>query len=156
MLNYIIILMKRRNDLASNQLNRRISSLRSVQSQATVHPGWIRFMRQSLQMTLKQLAEKAHLSLPTIAQAERGEAAGKTSLATLKTMAHAMDCELMYAFVPKKDVSELIENAAFEKAKKILSQADVHMTLEDQQVTLSFEERVNQLAKKLLEKGDVW
>jgi predicted DNA-binding mobile mystery protein A len=142
--------------LALSQINRRLKSLRKSQKDANVRPGWIRYMRQSLGMTLKQLAGRAHLSTPTVAQAERGEAAGKVTLATLRKMAHAMECELVYAFVPKTDVDVLMKNAAQEKAKRTLTAADVHMALEDQRVTRSIEERIERLARKLVAEGDVW
>ena len=107
-------------------------------------------------MTLKQLAGRTGLSLPSIAQAERNEAAGRTSIATLKKMANAMECEFIYAFVPKTDIDELMKQAARAKAKRTLESADVHMTLEDQRVEQSFQERVELLAMKLMEKGDIW
>ncbi|OFZ55974.1 MAG: hypothetical protein A2428_09505 [Bdellovibrionales bacterium RIFOXYC1_FULL_54_43] len=71
-------------------------------------------------------------------------------------MANAMECEFVYAFVPKTDIDELLKQAARAKAKRTLASADVHMTLEDQRVEQSLEERVELLASKLLEKGDVW
>jgi predicted DNA-binding mobile mystery protein A len=148
--------MKRRDPLAVAQANRRTRALRGVARDASVRPGWIAYMRRSLNMTLKQLAGRAGLSLPTIAQAERGEAAGRATLSTLRKMAHAMDCELIYAFVPKTDIDEIMKRAAREKAKRILATADVHMTLEDQRVEQSFQDRVERLASKLLENGDVW
>lgn len=113
-------------------------------------------MRQSLGMTLKQLAGRANLSIPTIAQAERAEVAGRMTVSTLNTMARAMGCEFVYAFVPKIDIDEMMKRAATEKAKSILATADVHMTLEDQRVEQSFEDRVQRLVAKLLKKGDVW
>lgn len=148
--------MKRRDPLAIAQVNRRTKTLRRMVKEATVRPGWIAYMRRSLNMTLKQLASRAGLSLPTIAQAERGEAAGRATLSTLKKMAQAMDCEFIYAFVPRADIEEIMRQAAREKAKRTLATANVHMTLEDQRVEQSFKERVERLAQKLFEKGDVW
>lgn len=113
-------------------------------------------MRQALHMTLKQLAARAGVTTSTIAQAERGEAAGKLSLATLKAMAQAMECEFMYAFVPKSDIASVMKKAARQKAKRLLTSADVHMTLEDQGVKQSMEERIELLAEKFFKKGDVW
>src|SRR3989338_3414034 len=100
--------MKRNDSLAIAQANRRLKTLRGVISDATVRPGWISYMRRSLNMTLKQLAGRTGLSLPTVAQAERGEAAGRSTLGTLKKMAHAMECELIYAFVPKADIDQIM------------------------------------------------
>lgn len=148
--------MKKTDSLAITQVNRRLKSLRKALLDAAVRPGWIHYMRHALSMTLEQLAKRAGLSISTIAQAERGEAAGRITLSTLKTMARAMDCEFVYAFVPKLDIDELMKKAAREKAKHILATADVHMTLEDQRVNQSPQERLERLADKLLKKGDVW
>lgn len=148
--------MKHPDPLALVQVNRRLKSLRKMLPDADVRPGWIRYMRQAFNMTLSQLATRAGLSTPTVAQAERGEAAGKVTLNTLKTMAKAMDCEFVYAFVPKTDVDELMKKAALEKAVNILTSADQHMELENQRVKQSFQERVERLAEKLLKNGDVW
>ena len=148
--------MKRRDELAIAQLKRRTLKLQELAQATQVRPGWIAFLRRSLGMTLKQLAARAGVALPTVAQAERNEAAGRTTLATLKKMADAMDCELIYAFVQRTDVETFMMQAAREKAMRTLASADVHMTLEDQRVTESLEDRVKRLAERLLEKGDVW
>ncbi len=148
--------MKPQNPLAITQVNRRLSAIRKILPYTKVRPGWIRYIRSSLNMTLKQLADRTSLSLSSIAQAERSEAAGRASIATLKKMANAMECEFVYAFVPRTGIDELIKQAARAKAKRTLVSADVHMTLEDQRVEQSMQKRVELLAKKLLEKGDVW
>lgn len=148
--------MKPKDPLAVVQVNRRLKALRNMLPAASVRPGWIRYMRQSLNMTLKQLAKRTELSLPSVAQAERGEATGRATISTLKKMAKAMECEFVYAFVPKTDIDELMKQAAHAKAKRSLATADVHMTLEDQRVEQTFQERVERLANKLLEKGDIW
>src|SRR4051812_11027573 len=133
--------MKTKDPLAIAQVNRRLRTLREMSPNAAVRPGWIRYMRQALNMTLKQLAGRAKLSLPTVAQAERGEAAGRTTISTLKKMAEAMNCDFVYAFVPKTDIEEVMKQAARAKAKRTLAAADLHMTLEDQRVDQSLEER---------------
>ena len=148
--------MKPRDPLAIAQANRRLKALRKVLPDADVRPGWIHYMRRSLNMTLKQLAARVGLSLPSVSQAERGEVAGRITLNTLKKMAHAMECELVYAFVPKNNIDELMKQAARAKAMRTLTSADLHMTLEDQRVEQSLQERLERLANKLLEKGDVW
>ncbi|OFZ83433.1 MAG: hypothetical protein A2583_09915 [Bdellovibrionales bacterium RIFOXYD1_FULL_53_11] len=121
-----------------------------------VSTGWIRYMRQSLGMTMKILANRTGLSIPTIAQAEKGEIAGRITIGTLEAMAKGMNCDFVYAFVPKTNIDKMIKNEALTKAKRILSNADTHMTLENQRVKQPFEERVRALAGILLKKGDVW
>ena len=71
-------------------------------------------------------------------------------------MAEAMDCEFVYAFVPKKELKALVRARAESKAKKILDRADTHMGLEDQKVNQSYEGRLQWLVNKLIESGEVW
>lgn len=148
--------MKPLDHLAIIQINRRLRVIRTALKEAKVSPGWICYIRQALNMSLKNLADRAGVSIGTVAQAERGEAAGKVTVKTLKEMAGAMNCKFVYAFVPKEDLDEILKKEAVKKAKQLLSRADTHMTLEDQRVTESYKDRVARLAKKLLEKGDVW
>ena len=144
------------NETALNQINRRLEALRNVKDKAFVRNGWINYMRTALGLTLSELGTLVSLSTASIAQAERREVEGQVSLSTLKKMAHAMDCELIYAFVPKKDIKTMVHDQAFEKARKTLGIADLHMKLEDQKVEGDEEERIERLAKKFIEKGDIW
>lgn len=148
--------MKQLSDLAISQVERRLSALRAVIGQLKVKPGWIHFTRHALNMTLEKLAERAGVAKTTAAQAERGEVEGKLTMETLKKMAAAMDCEFVYAFVPKEPLKNILEKQALIKAKKLLKNADTHMLLEDQQVKGSQDERISRLAGKLLQKGDIW
>lgn len=144
------------NDTALSQINRRLEALRGLREKAKVREGWIKFMRVALGLTLSDLAKLTSLSTATVAQAERREVEGQVTLSTLNKMAEAMECELVYAFIPKKDLPTLIHDKAFEKARKTLGIADLHMKLEDQKVEGDEIERIERLAKKFIEKGDIW
>ena len=148
--------MKLLDDLALTQVERRLKTIRVAFKEAKVHPGWINYMRHALGMTLQKLAERTKVSKPTIAQAERGEAKGKVTVETLKKLAEAMECEFVYAFVPKKTIKIIVKEKALEKAKRILLEADTHMILEDQRVEQDIKTRIERLADTLIEKGDVW
>lgn len=118
--------------------------------------GWIRQMREALGITLSKLGDLCGVATPTIAQAERREIEGKLTLETLRRTAEAMNCDFKYMFVPKSDMNEFIENKAYEKAKRIVASADLHMSLEDQKVKSKIEERILKLQKKLISEGKVW
>lgn len=148
--------MKRLDSLALTQVERRLKPIRLAFKNAAVRPGWINYMRQTLGMTLQKLAERTKVSKAAVAQAERGEAKGKVTIDTLKKMAEAMECEFVYAFVPKKSIKEVLREKALAKAKRILLKADTHMTLEDQRVKQDLKMRIESLADILIEKGDVW
>ena len=119
--------------------------------------GLIRQFREALGMTLSNLADSMGVSTSTIAQAERREIKGSNlNLDTLQRVASAMNCELTYTFVPKTDMVKFVEKEAYEKAKRIIEKADLHMSLEDQKVTSELNERVRRLAEKLVNQGKVW
>ncbi len=113
-------------------------------------------MRNALSMTQKNLAKLLNSNIATVSQTEKRETTGKVTLDTLRKIANAMECELIYAFVPKKEIKSILRQKALEKAEIIVRQADTHMTLEDQKVENSLRKRVERLADKLIAKGDVW
>ena len=67
-----------------------------------------------------------------------------------------MECDFIYAFVPRKKIKLLIKEKALEKAKQILTRADTHMSLENQKVEKFVTERIQRLAETLIQQGDVW
>lgn len=144
------------NESALAQIDRRIEAIRSTKDKASVRGGWLKFMRLALGLTMQELAHRAGLATSNIAQAEKREAEGKITLELLQKLAHAMDCEVVYSIVPKKDIHTFIKDKALEKARATLLNADLHMKLEDQKVTVSEEERIERLAKKFIAQGDIW
>lgn len=144
------------NDIAMGQAHRRVESLREIKKEAEVEGGWIKFMRKALGLTLNDLSQLVSLTPANVAQTEKREKEGKVSVTTLKKMAQAMECELVYSFVPKKEIKKIIHDRAYDKAKRALRRADFHMALENQKVMGDEEERIENLAKKLIEKGNVW
>ena len=150
--------MKQENqiNLGILQVDRRTQSIKKLAKHAQIRTGWISYMRNAFGMRLKDLAVRAGVATPTAAQAERRESDGKVTLETLRKMANAMECDLIYAFVPRKTVQATLQEQALRKASQILSRADTHMSLEDQKVEEPLKNRVNRLAQKLIDEGDVW
>jgi len=67
-----------------------------------------------------------------ISQAELSETEGSMTLKQLQRLAESMECDLVYAIVPKTSVDNILENRAKQKAAKIVRNASVHMSLEAQ------------------------
>jgi predicted DNA-binding mobile mystery protein A len=137
-------------DVSLNRINRMSSPAHHLGE------GWIREVRTALGMTLNKLGKICGLAPSTLAQAEQRELEGKITVETLRKTAEAMNCELVYQFVPKSDLHAFIEEAAYKKAKRILSSADLHMSLEDQRVHGDLERRILRLKDKLIAEGKVW
>jgi predicted DNA-binding mobile mystery protein A len=148
--------MKPPDKLAMKQIERRIENLRSIAKDTAVRTGWIRYMRQAMSMTLSTLAKTVGLNPATVQQIEKREIAGKVTIETMRKIASAMDCEFVYALVPKQELNVLLKRKAVNKATEIVRQADIHMTLEDQRVSEDIKDRIDRIAEDLLAKGDIW
>jgi predicted DNA-binding mobile mystery protein A len=148
--------MKKKDSIAHIQFERRVQGLRENLQAFQIRNGWIHYLRSTFGMKLSTLARLAGTTSSSVQQAEKREAQGKVTLETLRRMAEAMDCEFVYAFIPRNKIEVLLQERAHAKAQKILLRADTHMSLEDQKVKHSFNERVERLANKLLETSDVW
>ena len=142
--------------LAMQQIERRLKNLRPIVKDTQIRTGWISYMREALCMTQSTLAKAAGLDQTTVHQIEKRESAGKVTIQTMRKIADAMDCEFVYAIIPKQDLTEFLKNKAIAKAAHIVREADVHMALEDQRVTEDIKERIERVAEDLLAKGDIW
>ncbi len=95
---------------------------------------WISYFRSSLNISQDQLAKKLRLSQPGFRKLEQSELAGTITLASLKRVAAEFDCDLIYAFVPRKNMHAIIKSKALEAAITDLSTIDHSMSLEAQQI----------------------
>jgi len=144
------------NKLSLIQASRRLEAIRKISDQLKVKPAWIQYMRKVLGLKIKDLAQLTNHAQNTISELEKREIEGKITLNSLTKIAKAMDCEFVYGFIPKKELNTLIQEKAYQKAKSIIHSADTHMSLENQKVSVDIEERIKQLAQKLIDKGDIW
>ena len=148
--------MKPPDKLAMKQIKKRLGKIHLLSKETQIRTGWISYIRQALCMTLAKLAERSGLNPSTVHQIEKREWEGKVTLQTMQKIAHAMDCEFLYAIVPKNDLTLYLKQAATKKATAIIRKADVHMALENQKVHEAMKLRIDRLAEDLLQKGDIW
>lgn len=124
--------MKKRRKLLIEQLDRVISVVKTVPDAPN---GWIGAVRSSLGITYSQMATRLGLTPQGVRGLEKREQDGSISLKKLRELAAAMDMKLVYALVPKAgSLEEMIDQRAFDVAKKIVMRTDVTMRLEDQGV----------------------
>ena len=62
--------------------------------------GWVKAIRGSLGMTIRQLADRVGVGHGSIAELEKREPKKKVTLESLERVARAMDCKVVYAIVP--------------------------------------------------------
>ena len=114
--------------------------------------GWLRTARKALNMSGSQLARRAGVSRAWVSKVEISELNGTVTLQSMERMANAMNCNFVYAVVPKQKVEEILLEHALKKASKIVQQANQQMALEDQTVDndmIQFE--IKRIAKKLVD-----
>ena len=108
-------------------------------------------------MTAEQLGERMGVSQPSVQRLELSEANGTIQLSSLRRAAEALDCEVVYALVPRRTLQETFETAARTVARRELGQIDHTMALEDQAVANEDdEERLRRFIAEELDPRDLW
>jgi len=121
--------------------------------------GWLRTVRMALGMSGTQLAKKLGVTKARVSKVEQAELLGGVTLKTMQTMADAMDCQFVYAIVPKQKIEEVIKQRAIKKARIQVRQASTHMALESQSLNkeqIDFE--IERIAAQIIDKmpADLW
>jgi predicted DNA-binding mobile mystery protein A len=138
---------------ARKQLDKRLKVLRNS-SFARPPRGWVKAIREALGMTTGQLARRIGVSQSRAVDIEKAELTGSITLDSLGRAARALDCELVYALVPRKPLEETVEERATALAINSVKATRHTMALEDQSVDEEDErEQVRQLAKQIAEKS---
>jgi predicted DNA-binding mobile mystery protein A len=108
------------------------AALKSVHAPPRPLNGWIQTIRTSLGMTAKQLAVRLNIAQASLSNLEKSEAADTISLQSLRRAAQALDCELVYALVPRKPLSNMVNDKAAQLASQSVQRVRHTMLLEQQ------------------------
>src|ERR1035438_3470340 len=122
-------------NLRLRQLDRSLEQYQAARKVPRPSNGWIRAIRQALGVSSGELARRLGTSRQLPLQLEKGEAEDRITLKSLRAVANALDCDLVYALVPRADnMQELIENRARAEAKDRVLDIEHSMALENQAV----------------------
>ena len=136
--------------LPIQQLDKTLSSLQQMPRSGPA-AGWLRSIRKVLGMTTRQLARLVGVAQGTVVDAEAAEGRGNITLATLQRYAAALDCELVYALVPRRPLQTTLEERADRIAREQVGQVQHSMTLEGRATSKRFqEEQIAELRQRLL------
>jgi len=117
--------------LRLSQLDRNLTAARSLPPRPS--GGWIAAVREALGLSLAQIGQLVRVPRQNVQKFERAEAGDRITLATLRRVADAMGCELVYVLVPKSgSFAELAERPTREQAAHDLKSVLHTMALEDQ------------------------
>jgi predicted DNA-binding mobile mystery protein A len=122
---------------ARRTLERRLAPLRALMPSSAARPagGWVRAVRDALGMTAAELATRMGTSQVAVTKLEASERAGGARLATLTRAANALDCDLVYAFVPRLPLEEQVRRQAEHVLARDFAGVTNSMRLEGQGLT---------------------
>lgn len=121
--------------------------------------GWIAEIRSALGMTVSQFARRVGVSKTSALAYQRNEMADTITLQSLRKSADALNCDLVYALIPRKTLAETIEDQVRDKAISRVSALSVTMGLEAQSTDARFnKQELDDLIAEWLQKppSDLW
>lgn len=116
------------DDMSLDRLDQ--DSARRSEGEPVSIPEWIQVLRSFLRMTQRELAKRAKITQPHLAEIESGKRDPRWS--TLKRIFAALSCELYIDPRPKKSMKEILRGRARKLALKRLKQSMGSMALEGQ------------------------
>ena len=141
--------------LTIKQLDKQLKEWQAVSKQhGRPRTGWVKTLREALWMSAEQLANRLGLTRSRIMQLENAEIHDAVTLRTLREVANAMECELIYAIVPKNNntLEQIIKTKAEQIAEERITRVAHSMSLEAQSVDTDFLKKQKiELIKYLLE-----
>ena len=115
-------------------LDERFKELGPVTRYSSPVRGWIKAVREALGLTTAQLARRLGVKQPSVVAIEQSEVKGTIALATLRRVADALDCTLVYALVPHKPLGAAVRDRARAFVRRRRAPVEHSMVLEDQKV----------------------
>lgn len=120
---------------ARRGLQQRLDAYRRLPADS-VHPprgGWVKALREALGMSAADLAARMGVAESTVLRMEGSEQRGTVRLDTLQRAAQALDCDLVYALVPRTTLDRAVRQQAEKVAGQQLRAVAHTMLLEGQQ-----------------------
>jgi predicted DNA-binding mobile mystery protein A len=139
-------------DLRLSQLARTLATFETAKQEARPQRGWLRAIREGLGLTLENVGKKLGQSRRRIQEFEEAESKDRITLHSLRRVAAAMDCQLVYAVVPKSGtITELAERRVRAEVAEDVLDVEHTMALENQ-ATGNVEELIEDETKRRLKK----
>lgn len=131
------------------RLDERLQQFSQIPQYEAPARGWIKGIRESLGMTTAQLAKRLGIKHATVVAIEQSETKGTIELATLRRVAEALDCRLVYALAPKTTLELAVRDRARALARRRRTAVEHSMLLENQKVEeRDFEARLDDIVRE--------
>ncbi len=124
----------KKQKLILEQIDRKILLLKSIEDLAIPSTGWIKAIRKSLGLSLRQLGNRMGITAQSVKEIEEREMYGTISLKVLKQFGNSLNMKLVYGFIPARaSLESMINERAMELAREIVQRTSISMKLEDQE-----------------------
>ena len=140
---------------AREALDRRLGPLGPSARYAPPRLGWIRAVRDALGMSAKDLATRLGVTGYAVRSMEDGERTGGIRLDSLRRAAEAMDCTLVYAFIPNDSLRWTVRRQAQWVLEQQIRRASQTMALEAQEAEMFEVSRETQL-RRIINSWQLW
>jgi predicted DNA-binding mobile mystery protein A len=108
-------------------------------------------------MTAEQQGGRLGVTQSTVQKLERSEQKATIQVNSLRRVAEALNCELVYALVPRETLAQTYDVAAWAVARRELGAISHSMALEDQAVRDADEgDRLRRFIEDELDPREVW
>lgn len=142
---------------ARRHLDGRLDRFRPLTDEPRPARGWVRAIRDALGMSGAELGSRMGVRQSTVDQLERSEANETIKLESLRRAADALDCDLVYALVPRTSLDATVQAQGRRVAAHRISAVAHHMRLEDQAVDeRDADVQLNALATELIDRRGLW
>lgn len=142
---------------ARQRLDVRLAPYRGLVIDPRPHRGWIRAIREALGMSGQELAARLGVTQQSVLDIERSEQRESIKLETLRRVADALDCDVVYALVPRQPLQDAVQTQARHKAVELLGAVAHHSRLEDQSVTDDeLSAQIDDLAARFVDRRGLW
>jgi predicted DNA-binding mobile mystery protein A len=140
----------RYRELRLRQLERSLAPFEAAKQEVRPKGGWLRAVREALGLSLESVGRSIGTGRQRVKAFEDAEATDRITLRSLKKVAEAMGCELVYALVPKSgSITNLSEERARSEATRRVLAVEHSMALENQAAG-NAQEKINEETKRIL------
>ncbi len=145
----------KKQKLILEQIDRQILQLKNIEDLSIPSSGWIKAIRKSLGMSMRQLGNRMGITAQSVKEIEDRELYGTISVKVLKQFGNALNMKFIYGFIPvESNLESMINQRAMEIAQEIVHRTSISMKLEDQEneparINHAISEKANDLKKKM-------
>ena len=145
------------NQLRLEQLQATVSAYADMVKRPRPSRGWLKLIREALGRTERQQALRLGISGSTLHTSEQSEADDRITLGQLRKLADGLDCELVYALVPRRQLETIVSDRAALLASRQLARLVHSMALEGQAVLPDPQrEQMALQAERLIDRPGLW